>query len=78
MKSSPAVGREPEDVSVASTRCLEAVLLAPAPTRRPLWRLLDAQAGDGPGDHELLDLLGALEDVEGLASASGRSRNPCR
>ena len=24
---------------------------------------LDAQAGDGPGDHELLDLLGAFEDV---------------
>jgi hypothetical protein len=28
--------------------------------------LLDAQAGDGPGDHQLLDLLGALEDVEGV------------
>jgi hypothetical protein len=31
-----------------------------------LVELLDAQAGDRPGDHELLDLLGALEDVEGL------------
>src|SRR4051794_31304751 len=28
--------------------------------------LLDPQAGDGPGDHQLLDLLGALEDVEDL------------
>ncbi|MGZ4785866.1 MAG: hypothetical protein ACXV5S_09345 [Acidimicrobiales bacterium] len=32
--------------------------------------LLDSQAGDGPGDHELLDLLGALEDVEGLLEQS--------
>jgi hypothetical protein len=27
-------------------------------------RLLDAQAGDGSGDHQLLDLLGAFKDVE--------------
>ena len=45
-------------------------------TRRaePLGRvrveLLDAQAADRPGDHELLDLLGALEDVVGLLKAS--------
>lgn len=26
--------------------------------------LLDAAAGDGPGDDQLLDLLGAVEDVE--------------
>ena len=31
--------------------------------------LLDAQAGDRPGDHQLLDLLGALEDVEDLRVA---------
>jgi len=28
--------------------------------------LLDAQARNGPADHELLDLLGAFEDVVGL------------
>ena len=28
--------------------------------------LLDPQAGDGPADHELLDLFGAFEDVVGL------------
>jgi len=32
--------------------------------------LLDAEAGDGPGDDELLDLLGALEDVEALIARS--------
>jgi hypothetical protein len=29
--------------------------------------LLDAQTRDGPADHELLDLLGAFEDVVGLS-----------
>jgi len=33
--------------------------------------LLDPQPGDGPGDHELLDLLGALENVEGLPDVFG-------
>ncbi len=28
--------------------------------------LLDAQPGDGSGDHQLLDLLSSFEDVEGL------------
>jgi hypothetical protein len=28
--------------------------------------LLDPEAGDGPADDELLDLLGAFEDVEDL------------
>ena len=37
-------------------------------------RLLDAQAGDGPADHELLDLLGALEDVEGVLEPFGEPR----
>ena len=36
--------------------------------------LLDAEAGDGPGDHELLDLLGAFEDVEGLPDQSAECR----
>ena len=36
-------------------------------------QLLDAQAADRPGDHELLDLLGALEDVVGLLNAFGGS-----
>src|SRR5687768_9331577 len=31
--------------------------------------LLDAEAGDGPGDDELLDLLGAFEDVHDLGVA---------
>src|SRR4029453_7140915 len=31
--------------------------------------LLDAEAGDGPADDELLDLLGALEDVVDLGVA---------
>ena len=35
-----------------------------------LVELLDPQAGDGPGDHELLDLLGALEDIEALIARS--------
>src|SRR4051794_26078643 len=34
-----------------------------------LVELLHAEAGDGPGDDELLDLLGALEDVEDLRVA---------
>ena len=32
-------------------------------------QLLDAQAGDRPRDHQLLDLLGALEDVVGDTNA---------
>jgi hypothetical protein len=35
--------------------------------------LLDPQAADRPGDHELLDLLGALEDVVGLLNPFGSS-----
>src|SRR6188508_2498566 len=42
-----------------------------AVTRR--GRLLDPQAGDGSGDDELLDLLGALEDVEGMPIVFGAS-----
>src|SRR3546814_4863610 len=34
-------------------------------TRFRVW-LLDAQSGDGSGDDELLDLLGAFEDVHDL------------
>ena len=33
---------------------------------RPPIGLLDAQSGDGSGDDELLDLLGAFEDVVDL------------
>ena len=33
-------------------------------------QLLDAQAADRPRDHQLLDLLSALEDVHGLPKAS--------
>jgi len=36
----------------------------------PCARLLDPQTGDGPADHELLDLFGALEDVVGPAEGS--------
>jgi hypothetical protein len=36
--------------------------------------LLDAHPRDRPGDHELLDLLGALEDVVGLTSGSVQVR----
>jgi hypothetical protein len=38
---------------------------AAAETAKPLVRSLDAEARDGPGDHQLLDLLGALEDSRG-------------
>jgi hypothetical protein len=44
----------------------------------PEKRLLDAQSADRPGDHELLDLLGALEDVVGLLVAFGNSASPAR
>jgi len=36
--------------------------------------LLDAHPGDSPGDHQLLDLFGAFEDVVGPAEGS----TPCR
>jgi hypothetical protein len=38
--------------------------------------LLDTQAADRPGDDELLDLLGALEDVVGLLMAFAWSGHP--
>src|SRR5947207_15067167 len=37
--------------------------------RRPCELLLDAQPTDGPGNHQLLDLLGAFEDVVDLGVA---------
>jgi hypothetical protein len=49
--------------------------VAPAVRRRSVipsgdsWRLLDPQAADRPGDDQLLDLFGALEDVVGLLMA---------
>jgi hypothetical protein len=36
--------------------------------------MLDAQTRDRPADDQLLDLRGALEDVEGAPIASGVSR----
>ena len=36
-------------------------------SRCPTSELLDAQSRDGPADDELLDLLGAFEDVVGLS-----------
>src|SRR5690606_19925797 len=72
--------------ATSSTRTSE--LVAHTPPQRPRaasspgqepaepgWRLLDAQAGDGPADHELLDLLGALEDVEDLRRTA---RDACK
>jgi hypothetical protein len=44
--------------------------------RSPSYCLLDAQAADRPGDDELLDLLGALEDVVGLLDAFGCAEEP--
>jgi hypothetical protein len=35
--------------------------------RNPFVCLLDAQPADRPADHQLLDLLGAFEDVVGLS-----------
>jgi hypothetical protein len=45
----------------------------PASRRNPSLCLLDPQTRDRSGDHELLDLLGALEDVVGLLNAFGGS-----
>lgn len=36
--------------------------------------LLDAETGDRPGDYDLLDLLRALKDVEGVQTPIGQSR----
>ena len=47
-------------------------LHVPAARRGSPGQLFDAQPGDGPGDHDLLDLLGAFEDVHGLSTASSR------
>jgi hypothetical protein len=41
--------------------------------QKSLVALLDPQSQDRPGDHELLDLLGALEDVVGLLNTFGGS-----
>jgi hypothetical protein len=45
----------------------------PPATNRTAGQLLDAQTADRPGDDQLLDLLGALEDVVGLLNAFGGS-----
>jgi hypothetical protein len=41
--------------------------------RKTAGQLLDPEARDRPGDDQLLDLLGAFEDVVGLAKPFGQS-----
>ena len=92
----PFVGDpHPVDVEVLHTSILLPATenrkeVAPAQGRREhvvAGQLLDPQATDGPGDDQLLDLLGAFEDVEGLFESGlyqsvpltcGFSAGPCR
>ncbi|MFT7650482.1 MAG: hypothetical protein ACI8Y4_005254 [Candidatus Poriferisodalaceae bacterium] len=57
-------GRTPERTS------LRRLGFEPGSDIHNLSRLLDTQTRDGPADHELLDLLGAFEDVVGPAEGS--------
>ena len=60
------VGADQRTRSPHATRVTVSYEFAGSGRAEPGLRLLDAQAGDRPTDHELLDLLGALEDVEGV------------
>ena len=61
--------RDPSPAHGLGERKRPAVAGGPLRLQKCRSGLLDAEAGDGPGDDELLDLLGALEDVEDLGVA---------
>ena len=73
-KTRYAVRQERFDVraSITAPRLFSPDLGAKGAGQEPV--LLDPQAADRPGNHQLLDLLRAFENVEGMPMASGVSR----